>query len=92
MGTKLDDILAQKLTSPGSQLSDEDVPVIVTLRPGTAVGDLGPLRVERSFESIAAASGKVRLCDLGELEALERVESIEFDGEVHAQESGSKVP
>lgn len=85
MGVKLDEYLAQKLESMGDRPSDEEVPVIVTTRSGAKAADLEFLRVEHSFESISAISGRIQLSDLTKLEALDQVEKIEFDGQMYAQ-------
>ena len=64
-----------------------EVPVIVTLAPGTDPTVLEPtgMTIRRVIESIPAVAGTVADADvLTDLAALGKVERIEYDGEMHA--------
>jgi hypothetical protein len=86
MGDKLDDHLTKALAEAEESSAKSSVPVIVTLRPDTDASSLKAegLDIEHAFESISAVSGKIRLADLDRLEALDQVEKIEFDSQMHA--------
>jgi hypothetical protein len=65
---------------------EKEVPVIVTVAPGTQRTDLEGhgLMHARQFESISAAAGTVTREGLGKLESSPEVDRIEYDGEMHA--------
>ena len=88
MGDKLDQPLTEALAGADDPALEQTLPVIVTLRPGNDAASFSTneMRIERAFESIAAVSGTVRLADLAKLEADERIEKIEFDGQMQALE------
>jgi len=67
--------------------TEGEVPVIVTLAPGTDPTVLEPtgMTIGRVIESIPAVAGTVADADvLANLAALGAVERVEYDGEMHA--------
>lgn len=63
-----------------------EIPVIVTFAPGTdpAVLERTGMRINRVMENIPAAAGTVAGADITTLAALDEVQRVEYDGEMHA--------
>jgi hypothetical protein len=63
-----------------------DIPVIVTVAPGTDPAALEPkgMRIHRVMENIPAVAGTVAGANVTGLADLGEVERVEYDGEMHA--------
>lgn len=62
---------------------DKEIPVIITLEPGSDAALLEASMTEtRRFEVMNAISGKVNVRDVRGLAELPQVRKIEYDGEV----------
>jgi hypothetical protein len=63
-----------------------EIPVIVTLAPGTDPAVLEPkgIRIRRVMENIPVVAGTVAGADVTALAELGEVERVEYDGEMYA--------
>jgi len=86
MPTKLRGELAREVALAKVAGHSTRIPVIVTLAAGADVSSLQRIGLEIThiYENIRSVAGKISAEDIRQLEDLEQVESIEFDGEVHA--------
>ncbi|MBN1640782.1 MAG: hypothetical protein JXA09_06080 [Anaerolineae bacterium] len=83
---KIDRALQERLQATAEQEPDREIPVIVTVAPGSDVGLLAQsgLRIEHVFGLISAVSGTVRASDVAQLAQLEAVVRVEYDAPVRA--------
>jgi hypothetical protein len=70
----------------GAIEESKEIPVIVTLAPGSDPAVLEPagMRVSRVMENIPAVAGTVAGAAVSHLAELAEVQHVEYDGEMHA--------
>ena len=69
-----------------AERSQEEIPVIVTIKPGSDLSKLERegLRISRKFEVLNAVSGLIAPRDARRIAKLSQVEKIEYDSEMRA--------
>ena len=93
MESKLDDTLLAllKTVDEGDVAAESEVPVIITLAPGTEPSAIEGLSVSHIFEGISAVSGTLSTTQLRALSQSDAIVKIEHDGEVRALEPDSDI-
>ena len=91
MATKLDPELTKYLHTTESGDRQREVPVIVTLREGADVVELERhgLKVAGKYASISAVYGSIAASAMSQLEGLDFVTRIEYDGRASAYRSST---
>ena len=86
MGTKIDAELSQHLRDAESAEPQREIPVIVTLSEGADVAELERrgLKVRGRYESIPAVYGTIAASAVSQVEGLDSVAQIEYDGRAWA--------
>ncbi len=84
MNAKLNDPLRQQLEKAHRDHANLQIPVIVTVEPGTDTTELERrgLKVYRVIESIHAVCGTIEADQVESLAECDQVQSLEHDGEV----------
>lgn len=86
MGTKIDAELSQHLREAESAEPQREIPVIVTLSEGADVAELERrgLKVLGRYESIPAVYGTIAASAVSQVEGLDSVARIDYDGRARA--------
>ncbi len=86
MTGKLDEQLLIAIEDAENSEPTREFPVIVILHSGAdqaALGEIG-MKIIHSIDAISAVSGTLTATQVREVEILSEVESIEYDGSMHA--------
>jgi hypothetical protein len=86
MTTKMNEALSRQIEEAKTVEPEREIPVIVTVRPGSDLSALEQqgVKIQHIFKNISAVRGTLTPAVANQVAGLEIVELIEYDGEVHA--------
>jgi hypothetical protein len=86
MTTKMNEALLQQIEEAKNVEPEREIPVIITVRPGSDLSTLEQrgVKIQHTFKNISAVRGTLTPVAANQVAGLEMVEHIEYDGEVHA--------